>query len=166
MKTQGSWVQGVRPISWRAFWKVWYQWRGAGATAEAVEGLLQTPVGSGGRVGASFGRDADTDLILWEGRLAEGILGVALLGSTARGNRPSDHDPDALFGDDGGIEITLFPVAVLMIPKDHSAGLGTEGLAIGVRFDGEDAHGGDRLDAIAVTKALVLGLIDHIVCEL
>jgi hypothetical protein len=58
----------------------------SGAAAEAVEGFLEAPVCAGFGVGTTLRGNADTDFIVRESGLAEGVLGVTLLGDPAQGD--------------------------------------------------------------------------------
>ena len=58
----------------------------AGTAAEAIEGLLEMPIGTWLGVGASLRGNTDTDLIIRECGVAEGILSITLFDFATFGN--------------------------------------------------------------------------------
>ena len=91
--------------------------------------------------------------------MAESVLGIALLSTSAVVDSEGDEGANACLLYDRRKEVVLFPITFLGIPENDSARLCAERVPLFVGLDVEDVHGGDRRDA----KAVHGGLIDDFV---
>ena len=84
--------------------------------------------------------------------MAKGILTVALTKRTTRSHRHAGKKAKGILAKNGSKLLALLPNAVLMIPKDNDAGLGTERPEILILLDSKDTHRGNGAWSTLLTQ--------------
>ena len=115
----------------------------AWTATEAIERLMEMPVGARFGNGATFGGTDNNNFRNRESGMTEGVFAVALFEDTAAFDGKGNEDAQRDLAEDGGICVGLGPIRDLKVAQHHHPRFGTNRMTKFIKLDGEYRHGGN-----------------------